>query len=229
MSRDNTIYAYSTSHLILGTAPEFSSAAESRNKSSNPDRLGLGPLYGFRHPQFHVATFYVKMDLRPARNDQPEMLAVGSSDRCAVLFPTDEALFGNAAPKNSGSGVKDLADGEPLTPRLGATALSSPFLPSSITRPGLFRTPSSFASRMADTVPIHNVGTALVGGHNREVTSVTWSADGQLITLSDDYTARRWHEDATQARDLRCGGEGEGRRWRCGWAEVGPEYDEDDW
>jgi WD40 repeat protein len=88
--KDNTVYAYSTSHLMLGHAPELDNFAPKRKPSGTQ---GLGPLYGFRHDQFSASSFYVKCALRrstPANNHQHELLAVGSSHNCAVLFPTDE-------------------------------------------------------------------------------------------------------------------------------------------
>ncbi|KAJ4306366.1 hypothetical protein N0V88_001166 [Collariella sp. IMI 366227] len=85
LCKDNTVYAYSTAHLILGHAPELT-----------PARPGLGPLYGFRHPLFHATSFYVKAALRPAADGRSELLAVGSSDGAAVLFPTDERYLRDA-------------------------------------------------------------------------------------------------------------------------------------
>lgn len=88
---------------------------------------------------------------------------------------------------------------------------------------------SAMNMRMLDTLPIYEVGSALVGGHHKEVTSLTWTYDGGLVTVSDDYLARRWRENEREARDLRVGGEGEGRRWGCGWAEVDVvEYDDEE-
>jgi len=46
--------------------------------------------------------------------------------------------------------------------------------------------------------------------------------------VGDDYAARVWREDESKARELRSGGEGEGRRWGCGWADVHGEWDEED-
>src|SRR5699024_10747970 len=62
-------------------------------------------LYGFRHPRLQVATFFIKMGLRRAADNQTEMLAVGSSDNCAVLFPTDERNF-SPTPVGTGTSVK---------------------------------------------------------------------------------------------------------------------------
>ncbi len=51
---------------------------------------------------------------------------------------------------------------------------------------------------------------------------------GELVSVGDDFRARCWREDAQGARGLRVGGEGEGRRWGRGWAEVEGGWDEDE-
>src|SRR6202000_2957015 len=81
LCKDNTVYAYSTAHLVLGHAPELAYRGDPppRRKHGGVQE-GLGPLFGFRHPQFHATSFYVKSALRPARDGRSEMLAVGSSD-----------------------------------------------------------------------------------------------------------------------------------------------------
>ncbi|KAJ9658530.1 hypothetical protein H2201_007737 [Coniosporium apollinis] len=210
LSRDSTVYAYSTNHLILGTAPEFS-ATSSRHRYGSESKEGLGPLYGFRHPKFHATSFYVKMSLRKPVGDKPEMLAVGSSDGCPVLFPTDETFL-------------KLARSDPRDDDEDATPASTP----PTHRPAPRRSTSGVASaRINGTIPIYENGTALVRGHSREVTGSTWTAEGDLITISDDFTARCWRE-GPQARELRLGGEAEGRRWAAGWAEVGGGWDEEE-
>ena len=204
--RDNTVYAYSTSHLILGHAPELSLTAPRPRRSGGAEREGLGPLYGFRHPQFHATTFYVKSALRSAVDEKSELLAVGSSDGCAVLFPTDERYLGKS---RMVSGFQ------------GHALMSS--------RPTLTRTHSgtSLFTRLNDTVPIYQHGTPLIRGHAREVTDMTWTYGGDLVTIGDDLTARCWRE-GPDARDLRIGGETEGRRWGCGWSETVGDWDSDE-
>ena len=213
LCRDGTVYAYSTSHLILGHAPELSLNNSRPRRSGGSDKEGLGPLYGFRHPRLQVASFYVKAAVRKASGDKPEMLAVGSSDHCAVLFPTDER-FHHSSPQKPPT-----TDGEDLLPQM-------PF-PS--TRSGLRRTNSGvgLSGRLEDTVPIYQSGTPLVEGHKKEVSAVSWTADGELVTVSDDYSARCWRE-GPEARDLRTGGEADGRRWKCGWADTKDSYDDDE-
>ncbi|KAK2759147.1 hypothetical protein FQN54_003247 [Arachnomyces sp. PD_36] len=217
--RDGTIYAYSTSHLMLGHSPEMAPDSKHR-RSGGPDKEGLGPLYGFRHPRFQVTTFYVKAALRPAANGKGEMLAVGSSDHCAVLFPTDERYL-NASPEEDKT--PDTPSRRPVT-RLSARQNQDQG------RPGITRTPSGLgaSARLQDTIPIYHSGTALVEGHEKEVSSLTWTTEGELVTVSDDFHARCWREGAAEARELRTCGDAEGKRWRCGWADVPSSYDDDD-
>ena len=147
LCRDNTVYAYSTSHLILGHAPELSARRTSKpRRSGGPERQGLGPLYGFRHPKFHATTFYVKSAIRPASNGQKELLAVGSSDGTPVLFPTDERYMQRPRPSR----------------KFGA----APSFGRPGSRPGLPRTESlsRLPGRLDDTIPIYQHGTALVRG-----------------------------------------------------------------
>ena len=207
LCRDNTIYAYSTAHLILGHAPELSKTASKPRRSGGSGREGLGPIYGFRHPKFHATTFYVKSALRPAKDDRSELLAVGSSDGCAVVFPTDERYM-----QRSNREQKLPSD-----------------LPFLRRRPALKRTGSGtgFPTRLEDTIPIYQHGSALVRGHSREVTGLTWTSHGELVTVGDDFSTRCWRESA-EAQDLRSGGEKEGRRWGCGWAEAEEGWDDDD-
>jgi WD40 repeat protein len=86
---------------------------------------------------------------------------------------------------------------------------------------------SGLTPRIIDSIPISENGTALIRGHDREVSSLTWTSDGDLVTVGDDYLVRCWRE-GDEARDLRVGGEGQGRRWGSGWASVSEKYDDDD-
>lgn len=208
LCRDNTVYAYSTSHLILGHAPELSISFSKPRRSGGPEKEGLGPVYGFRHPKLHATTFYVKSALRPARDDKSEMLAVGSSDGCAVIFPTNERYMQRSNHRRTPP------SDSPLTR----------------SRPSLMRTDSGtgLSTRLEDTIPIYQHGSALIRGHNRELTGLTWTPRGELVTVGDDFAARCWRENGADARDLRMGGEQEGRRWGCGWAEAEKGWDDDD-
>ena len=210
LCRDNTVYAYSTSHLILGHAPELSSTTISKpRRSGGPEKEGLGPAYGFRHPGFHATTFYVKSAIRSAKDDQTELLAVGSGDGTPVIFPTDERYMQRSH-----------------EPKMHAE--DSPFARLRL-RPALTRTDNGtgLSGRLEDTIPIYQHGSALIRGHRREVTGLTWTKGGELITVSDDFSVRCWRE-GDKARGLRVGGEGEGRRWGCGWSEASAGWDEDD-
>ncbi|KAF2733592.1 WD repeat-containing protein-like protein [Polyplosphaeria fusca] len=214
LSKDNTIYAYSTSHLILGVAPELSSSAASTPPKYSPKgRQGLGPMYGFRHAKLHAGTFFVKASLRRASGDRPELLAVGSTTGCPVLFPTDEKFL-------LGKTQRQEEESDDL-PQVLSENGSKPTLSraSSVS--------SRFPSSLTDTIPIYSHGTPLVEGHAKEVSSVCWAKNGTLVSISDDRRIRRWME-GPQARQLRVGGETEGRRWGCGWAEASKDINEED-
>ena len=199
--RDNTVYAYSTSHLILGHAPELSGQKSKPRRAGGLERDGLEPIYGFRHPQLHASSFYVKGAVRPAKHSRTELLVVGSSDGCAVVFPTDERYMQYTDDKR-------LRAEDDLFQQSGHARRRS-------------------ALRLEDSIPIYQHGSALVRGHDSEVTGVDWTINGELLTMSDDFTVRRWREGA-QARDLRMEGEAGGKRWACGWAEADLDFDEDD-
>ncbi|KAK8110444.1 WD40 repeat-like protein [Apiospora kogelbergensis] len=218
LSKDNTVYAYSTAHLILGHAPELSSQVSRRRHGAT--HSGLGPLYGFRHSSLHATSFYVKAAVRPAAHGRSEMLAVGSSDACAVVFPTEERYFEhNLAELTSSLSLSD------------STIASSSDMPKTLPpsqpeplRRALFQRSSSstnLASRgEKDDIPIIRNGTPLVRGHDREVGALSWTNKGKLVTVGDDYMVRCWNEGREQARDLRVNGESGGRRWGCGWAQI---------
>ncbi|KAI1125376.1 WD40-repeat-containing domain protein [Nemania abortiva] len=223
LCKDNTVYAYSTAHLILGHAPELScrNGEPPRRRHNATTQQGLGPLYGFRHPSFHATSFYIKCTVRPAKDGRSELLAVGSNNSCAVLFPTQERYFEDEL---SGMISNMSLDNSTIATTTGRT--STKRQASGVRRP-LFRTNSStsLSTRPKDNIPIIRTGTPLVRGHEREVGSVAWTNEGKLITVGDDYLIRCWSEDREQAADLRTGGETGGRRWGCGWAEAGEDFD----
>lgn len=215
LCRDSTVYAYSTNHLVLGQAPEFTnSSAISKWASVKAEKTGLGPLYGFRHDAFKATSFYVKSSMRSAKGNQGELLAVGSRDGCAVVFPTDEAFLNKPSAIPPTKELDDEDDEEDGLPTLASIKKRQ----ASVVK----------AKAQDDGLPIYQQGTPLVRGHTSEVTSLTWTHDGELVTLSDDFLARCWREDGAKARDLRLGGEVEGRRWACGWADIPGSWDEDD-
>ncbi|KAI4241074.1 MAG: hypothetical protein LQ352_007503 [Teloschistes flavicans] len=219
LCRDNTIYAYSTTHLILGSAPELSSTPSDLVRKPRfgrtTEKEGLGPIYGLRHSKFHATTFYVKLSIRPAQDDRSELLAAGSSDGCAMIWPTDERYLRHMdRARHPNPDALMLQDGYATPP---------PLRPGNTNRPPLARMDSGLNARLKDTIPIYSHGTPLVRGHSSEVTGLSWAHGGELITVSDDFTARCWREDGERARELRIGGEGEGKRWGCGWADVGEE------
>nr|POF21047.1 cell division cycle protein cdt2 [Quercus suber] len=198
--RDATVYAYSTNHLILGSAPEFS-VTKNRRRCLRSSGTGIGPLYGFKHQALRTGSFYIKASLRPARADRCEMLAVGSSEQCAVVFPTDERHL--QIPQTAQSEEDEMLD----LPLVSAKSTSK---------------------SASSSLHISDNGTALVRGHDKEVTSLSWTFDGDLVSISDDFSARCWREDGEKARDLRTGGEGGGRRWDCGWADADAAWDDEE-
>ncbi|CAZ83802.1 unnamed protein product [Tuber melanosporum] len=71
-------------------------------------------------------------------------------------------------------------------------------------------------------------GVVLVRAHNREVTDVSWTNKGDLVTISDDYHARCWRSDdkGVNAENMRENGEENGRKWGWGWAQLEGEKNE---
>lgn len=210
LSKDNIVLTYSTAHMILGHAPQLSQTdPNGRRFPPTETKQGLGPMYGYRHPKLLVSGFYVKTAIRKASGDKCEMLAVGSSHACIILFPTDEIYL----PKNELN--------EDPTPESRPTSSHC-----STQRVSSYR-----SRRPADSMPVSYNGTALIRGHEHEVNAVSWSSEGNLISVSDDLKIRVWRDDNDNedARDLREGGEASGRRWNCGWADVTKEYDDTEW
>ncbi|KAI1801394.1 WD40 repeat-like protein [Daldinia bambusicola] len=227
--KDNTVYAYSTAHLILGHAPELSTrnGEPPRRRHNAVPHQGLGPLYGFRHSSFHAASFYVKAAVRPACDGKSELLAVGSSDCCAMLFPTQERYFRDDLLGAMGSlSLEDSTIG--VSQQRPPLNLSFSSVDTNVTRRPLSRTNSTanLSTRLNDDIPIVRMGTPLVRGHESEVGALTWTSEGKLVTVGDDFLIRCWSEGRDEAADLRTGGETGGRRWGCGWADVGDDWDQ---
>lgn len=211
--KDSTVYAYSTSHLMLGHAPELSLRPPRQRAGSAMQ--GLAPLYGFKHDLFHVKSFYVRGALRPVSASGNELLAVGSTDKCAVVFSTDERA------------MREYWDTQSHLPATETMSTSS----SATT----FSSHAKSVNAGGAQVPIIRNGTPLIRGHRREVTGLSWSNEGKLVTISDDYMVRHWQEgnddggrgDGRDAWELRTGGEFGGNRHMAGWADVADDWDED--
>lgn len=215
--KDSTVYAYSTAHLMLGHAPALEDGAIKRKPHAEE---GLGPLYGFKHDMLSVQSFYVKCAIRPATDSSPELLAVGSSNSCAVLFPTDERYMRSSWAKTAHipSGSSSVFGTAPPPPTPGTPSLNTS-LSFTCTTPGASNSSSN------PMIPISRTGTALIRGHSREVTTVSWGHNGKLITASDDCYVRHWQEDDVKARHLRTVGEFGGERHMAGWADVASDWD----
>ncbi|CAD0046202.1 unnamed protein product [Aureobasidium pullulans] len=184
----------SRSHLLLTATEANASVklwdlrgkyTSRRNGPSVPVSSTREPEAHFKHRQFGISSlalsgdgsrfyalcrdststsFYVKSALRPATSSHPEMLAVGSREGCAVLFPTDEAFLKKKSPQPS-PGIS--------TPIIGQDGAYGP------------RSRTGSAAKFEDTsLPIYNQGTALIRAHGRsEVTGLAWSTEGELVTL----------------------------------------------
>lgn len=225
LCKDNTVYAYSTSHMVLGPA----STELKRPRHGPADQLP-GPLYGFRHANFHATSFYVKSALRPSRDGRSEMLAVGSADGSPVLFPTDERYFSQAMHSSALVAGADATLTTSHLSRTRAPVAKRPALSRTSSVSGIVRSVVKEDIPIIRTINDVSYGAPLVRGHTKEVGALAWSRDGSLVTVSDDYLVRCWRESdrGVKARDLRIGGEGEGRRWGCGWASVEDDWDRDE-
>lgn len=217
--RDSIVYAYSTNHLALGCAPEMAPSYPGR-RAAKEGRMGVGPLYGFKHDAMRIGSFYVRAALRKAKDDKSELLAVGSTDHNAVLIPTDERHlpYRNNRPLPASADEHGDLDDEDEAELPSLPTQRSQSRSTSIPPPPERRGPPIYEAH----------GTALVRGHTKEVTSLSFTSEGNLVTISDDFRARCWREDRDNARHLRMIGEGGGRRWACGWADVPHTWDEDD-
>ena len=201
LCKDNTAYAYSVPHLILGSSPEMESSTV-RARRYPVKRQGLRPIYGLRHPNLKVSSFYVKLAARPARDGNKELLAVGSTDCCAVLF--DESCLGRRLASHYGSSERPHSLPTEVSPFVQGVASTNALGPD-----------------LQESIPIYGQGTALIRGHEKEVAGVTWSSGGDLVTVGDDMRCRVWKEDEVKAREVRRSGESNGKRWLHGWAELG--------
>ncbi len=209
LCRDGGVYVYATSHLILGHAPALSTptAGNEDKPVGSLQQEGLGPIYCFRHPKLWVPSFYVKLGLRRAQDDQAELLATGSVDGNALLFPTDQRQLGQP------------------------TTLVKPTTIHPERSPG-FRGHRNFRDYMlSDRCPVYwNHGTHLTNGHETEVSCVCWTVEGNLITIGDDYVARCWRQERPRAsprdltaRECRARGEDDPEASQYGWAVVDDE------
>lgn len=234
LARDHTVYAYSTSHLILGCTPEMVHYTTVPRNTMAPTRIssnpGLGPVYALRHPSLRVATFWPRLSIRKATNSNSELLAVASTDDSVILFPTSEryqTASTRSIPSLHDPHQTDQYDSAPTSMTTRSNAVRPRLQRATTTS---FNTLFTKSRAQEDNLPIYYHGTPLIHGHSKEVTSVAWSSEGNLITASDDFTVRCWREDAGEARQLRrlhvekSAAEVLG----CGWAGVGVEgWDEE--
>ncbi|EXJ55870.1 hypothetical protein A1O7_08801 [Cladophialophora yegresii CBS 114405] len=222
LCRDNTIYAYSTAHLVLGGSPEMNLSSIQAIKGSRSAGAGLGPLYGFRHEKLRLGSFYDKLSLRPKTDEHTELLAAGTGEDCAVLFPTDERYLAKAA-RTPFSTTASSASNHLPHPSLAQRAAAS-------RKPTSFTYSTALHSSDPGATPMYYHGTPLINGHRKEVTCCAWiPGNGQLVTIADDYVARCWYEDdLTKARELRSNTGRDVARVKSGWAAVVAGWDEED-
>ena len=212
LCRDHTIYAYSTAHLVSGASLD-SSHHPSRPQPPSTD-AHLTPLHSFRHPNLRVSTFYPRLSIRRPTHTSPnqsELLAVGSSNDCALIFPTN--------PKFQTKHT------------LNATRYPSPqtLLPTTARRKSSYGSQATHANDDQSNPPIHTTGTPLIMGHRKEVSALCWTTEGSLVTASDDFTVRCWREDESRARKLRDkGSQRDVSAMGWGFAGTPPTDDEDD-
>lgn len=92
LCRDNNLYAYATSHLLLGSATSL----QPSNSSLRPcaeDKPGLGPIYALRNPRMRVSSFFVRCAIRPAKEDRPELLCTGSGEGTPIVYDLNEKML----------------------------------------------------------------------------------------------------------------------------------------
>ena len=206
LCRDNTVYAYTTSHLLSGHAPELSSSNSQPRKSDASNQLVPGPVYGFEDPAIKGVSFYVRLAIRPATAAGSELLAVGGHQGAPILFPTDERYF------NFG----------PTGPR--------PALPQSSQQIQVQEkeVPAVQPPPRHTPIPIYRSGVQL-SGHRHEVTGLAWTHDGDLVSVCDDSTAKCWRQGKNgEAKSLRARGKKDVTTWGFGWADVHESWDNDD-
>jgi WD40 repeat protein len=223
VARDNVVYAYSTGHLILGHAPELDMSRLSLSSKASPRFLsesqsGIGPLYGIRNKNLHVGSFYVKAAVRPISSHcrKPELLAIGSTSACTVLIPTEERLLLSSE-------------------RAKKRELNRQHFHSDRLRNGDEDAMSDADTEIDDgeddysdptRTPIYEAGTVLVNGHEKEVSAVAWTCNGDLVTSADDKVSRCWRENPAMARECRKKGLRDAMVSRSGWADAKDEEDE---
>lgn len=208
LCRDNTVYTYATSHLLNGQAPELWPSNSQPRRSAASNQIVRGPMYGFRHPAINAITFYVRLAVRPATAGNSELLAVGSNCSTPVLFPTDERYF-HFGPTSS--------DHAPYQSYEQSQSQS-----------GMIEDPSIQPPPCWNNIHIFQTGVRLIG-HAKEATALTWTPAGDLVSVSDDHTAKCWRQKKDgEAKDARTRGPNSLSTFNCGWASVHRSWDNDD-
>ena len=204
--KNGTVYAYATSHLILGHGPELATF-ETPKPRNGRQAQGLAPLYGFRHDRLKVNSFFIKCAVLPSTVLGTEILAVGSSDACPILFPTDENAI-QIEWQRQRDRARDV-DHHHEVVRLSQNSETD-----------ILSSSQQSEARAEGLIPMYQKGTPLIEGTTKEVSSVKWADDGTLVSISDDYSVRFWRHDTEKARFLRTCGYFGGHRHMAGWADI---------
>ncbi|KAL2888706.1 Cell division cycle protein cdt2 [Ceratocystis lukuohia] len=179
--RNSSIYAYSVPHLILGQAPELEPLDNSRLPHKGLNHRGLGPLFSLRHDDLGIDSFWIKSSIQPsAVTGSGDILAVGNSKLCPVVFNVDEKT------------IRAQRQCDDTRPRL--------FASSSYSNTDSPDTPSLPCIMNGVTLYIENQD-GQTG--NSETTSVAWQANGSLVATNDRGEVRFWHHDTEHPASLR--------------------------
>ncbi|KAL5625495.1 hypothetical protein BROUX41_005555 [Berkeleyomyces rouxiae] len=196
--RNNSIYAYSLPHLILGQALELEPLHKSRLPHKGQDHVGLGPLYSLRHESLHIDSFWIKSSIQSVSvTGAGDMLAVGNSAIHPIVFNVEEKTH---------------------RAQHQCTEARIRFLPTSSADA------ESQATNNTRRLPCVMNGVVLRSGNDNrattETTSVAWQADGSLVTVDDESRVRFWRHDDRLAAQLRAERADAPVRFMHGWADV---------
>ncbi|KAL1886049.1 hypothetical protein Cpir12675_006890 [Ceratocystis pirilliformis] len=179
--RNSSIYAYSVPHLILGQAPELGPLDNSRLPHKGLNHRGLGPLFSLRHDDLSIDSFWIKSSIQPsAVTGSGDILAVGNSKLCPVVFNVDEKT------------IRAQRQCDDTGPRL--------FASSSYSNTDSSDTPSLPCIMNGVTLYIESQNGLT---SNSETTSVAWQANGSLVATNDRGEVRFWHHDTEHPALLR--------------------------
>lgn len=155
---------------------------DSRLYSYSLDHPDNDSLEIYSHPKLSVDSFYVKMSAMPQLSEQGESkhtlagnyIACGSSNSAVVLFPSSRSA--------------------------GVSGNSPLYMDKISAKP---KGNDNIDVSPIESTPLNRIGTALLNGHQKEVTGVAWSRDGDLVSIGDDKLACIWRESRNVELDKR--------------------------